>query len=379
MANLFKFVNNNTRGTLLEAHIADIHFGSIDPKVQYDILKEQFLDKIFRLKLDIISINGDLFDHKFMSNSDVIMYAMDFIDRIVQYCRNTGCTLILLHGTLSHDANQLKLFYRYLNDNTVDVRIVEDARFEIVKNKKILCIPELYGRGSLFYNNLFYNSGLYDSAILHGTIAGSTYGKSIEDLDSSREPVFDINNFIYCKGPVIAGHVHVAQCIKSDMYYTGSPIRDKFGEEQPKGFFLLIHNLDTRQYLMHFEEIKSFRYDTINLDFLATEDPKVMIKYINDLKSQGIDNIRVEFTIENSNIELVKEYYRTCSNVVIKDLLKSRQLDIKKKEFESRFSQYSYVLDKNLSEYEILSRYINQNMGYKYITADEIIDLLKDV
>ena len=104
-----------------------------------------------------------------------------------------------------------------------------------------------------------------------------------------------------------------------------------------------------------------------------------MIKYINDLKSQGIDNIRVEFTIENSNIELVKEYYRTCSNVVIKDLLKSRQLDLKKKEFESRFSQYSYVLDKNLSEYEILSRYINQNMGYKYITADEIIDLLKDV
>ena len=156
LANLFKFVNNNTRGTLLEAHIADIHFGSIDPKVQYDILKEQFLDKIFRLKLDIISINGDLFDHKFMSNSDVIMYAMDFIDRIVQYCRNTGCTLILLHGTLSHDANQLKLFYRYLNDNTVDVRIVEDARFEIIKNKKILCIPELYGRGSLFYNNLFY-------------------------------------------------------------------------------------------------------------------------------------------------------------------------------------------------------------------------------
>ena len=57
LTNLFKFVNNNTRGTLLEAHIADIHFGAIDPKVQYDILKEQFLDKIFRLKLDIISIN----------------------------------------------------------------------------------------------------------------------------------------------------------------------------------------------------------------------------------------------------------------------------------------------------------------------------------
>ena len=45
------------RGTLTEVHISDIHFGAFDPKVQYNILKEQFLDKINQLpRIDLISI-----------------------------------------------------------------------------------------------------------------------------------------------------------------------------------------------------------------------------------------------------------------------------------------------------------------------------------
>ena len=34
------------RGISLQAHISDIHFGVIDPKTEYDILKEQFVEKI---------------------------------------------------------------------------------------------------------------------------------------------------------------------------------------------------------------------------------------------------------------------------------------------------------------------------------------------
>ena len=71
------------RGTFVEAHIADIHFGALDPSVQYKILQEQFISKIRDLPLDIISINGDLFDKKFMANSDVITYATGFIADLV--------------------------------------------------------------------------------------------------------------------------------------------------------------------------------------------------------------------------------------------------------------------------------------------------------
>ena len=100
------------RNQIIEIHIADLHFGAFNPKVQYQILQEQFLSKIETINdIDLISVDGDIFDHKVMSNSDVVLYASLFIDNLVSICRNKKATLILLHGTYSHDYDQLKLFY----------------------------------------------------------------------------------------------------------------------------------------------------------------------------------------------------------------------------------------------------------------------------
>ncbi len=40
--------------------------------------------------------------------------------------------------------------------------------------------------------------------------------------------------------------------------------------------------------------------------------------------------------------------------------------------------EYNYITDKSLTEFDILSRYINDNKGYTYITPQELIDLLKN-
>ena len=64
----------------VEAHISDIHFGATDPAKQFKILKEQFLGYIDKLQvLDIVSIKGDIFDYKFIANSDAVMHACNFI------------------------------------------------------------------------------------------------------------------------------------------------------------------------------------------------------------------------------------------------------------------------------------------------------------
>ena len=47
------------RGTSLQCHISDIHFGVMDAQLEYKILKEQYIDRIKDLPLDIISIDGD--------------------------------------------------------------------------------------------------------------------------------------------------------------------------------------------------------------------------------------------------------------------------------------------------------------------------------
>ena len=368
------------RGTLVEVHISDIHFGALDSKYQYDTLNSQFLEVINTVHFDILSIDGDLFDHKFLSNSDAIMYATMFINRCVAICKQKNATLVLIHGTNEHDANQLKLFYHYLNDNELDIRIVEHAKFEYIKGAKILCIPEEYGKGKEYYENLLY-SGIYDGVFMHGTYKNAIYGKNEEDLDSSREPVFSMNNFSLCRSAIISGHVHTAGCYDKYFYYNGSPLRWRFGEEEDKGFSIVLRDLDTGAHYFEFFPIISERYDTINLDHMLMEDPKHVIEHVKNLQANGIHNIRIEFTIDNEeNLNIIKSYYKNNGTVKIKaDVQKTKQ-DIQAEQIlTERYKEYDYIMDKNLSEYEILTRYINQNKGYAYITTDELIAILNEM
>ena len=138
---------DNKKDIFVEAHIADIHFGVMDPLKEYRILQEQFLSYLANMNvLDIVSINGDIFDRKLMANSDAVMYAMYFMRTLVNICIRKNATLILILGTASHDADQLKLFTSFIGTE-VDIRIVLETQFLFVKGKKILCIPEMYNMG----------------------------------------------------------------------------------------------------------------------------------------------------------------------------------------------------------------------------------------
>ena len=372
------FPKYEVKGTLVSIHISDIHFGAIDPKTEFYILKEQYIDRISILdNIDLICIDGDLFDHKYMANSDVVYYASEFIRLLVELCKTKGITLILLHGTYSHDSNQLKLFYHYLQDPYIDIRIVETIKFEVVKGVRVLCIPELYNIDESIYQQYLFYSGIYELCIIHGTIEGSVYGNNV-----GQSRLFTIEDFINCSGPIIGGHIHTGGCFNSHFYYCGSPIRYKFGEEEPKGYLIVLQDLETRKYFVHKEIIESFRYDTIYLDDILSNDPKNVINYINNLKQeQNIDNLRIIFNTEipNDMILVLNNYYRSISNIKLqfeKDM-KNKVLQKNMKEMND-LGDLSFVLDKSLSEYEILTKYINFNKGYEYITVDKLKELLEE-
>lgn len=381
MKQIIEFVEP-LREIYVEAHIADIHFGIMDPHIQYQILSEQFLKPLSEMNvLDIISINGDLFDHKFMANSDVVLYANYFIYDLIQICKMKNATLILINGTGSHDSDQLKMFYPYTRDRTVDVRIViNEAMFIYVKGKKILAIPELYNRGSRYYEELLFNSGMYDSCYMHGSFSGAIMGKNEPNLNSDREPIFRIEDFCMCKGPIISGHNHVYGRYKEDFYYSGSPLRWRFGEEEEKGFIILLHKPQLRKYIIHFEPIKSFRYDTVNLDEMLNTDPKIIIDYIESLRQQGIHHIRVKFTREDlEKIEILRNYYRTKSDVKIETDFEQQRLIEQIDQLDNKYRQYDYLFDKSLSSNEILVRYINQRYGTDYWTVDTLKSFLQEL
>ena len=364
---------------LVEIHTADIHFGAMDPKIQYDILMKEMVQKVATIHFDAFFINGDLFHHKFMSNSDVIMYALLFVDEIVKLCIKNNATLVLLHGTFSHDADQLKLFYRYINSG-VDIRIIENMQFQNIKGTTVLCIPEEYGKGKEYYEQLLYFTQEYDMVAMHGNIKGAIYGLNEVNLDTAKSPVFDINSFARCNGPILCGHVHVQGCYQNHIYYSGSPLRWRFGEEQEKGFLVCLYDKLSHNYSVEFQPVTSFRYDTICLDEMVNLDPKLIVNHIKELKMNGIDFLKVRFGNATTSTDAVKQYFSTRSDITI-DVQDSGFIQTIKDNQKNnvQFVQYDYLLDPNMNEYEKLAMYINQNKGSEYITTDELIKILTEV
>ena len=284
-------------------HIADIHFGAIDPQKELEILTDQFINKLLYMPFDILAIDGDLFDRKFSANSMAVSCAIEFVNRCANLCFIHQATLIMISGTESHEAGQLSLFYGIQEAFSIDCYIVEHTQFVYTKGVKILCIPEEYGRGEGYYDNFLKQK--YDLVFMHGTIAGAIYGKDEEDLGGAREPVFSIDSFGGCTGCIIAGHVHIAQCIRGYIYYLSSPIRYKFGEEEEKGYAIVLYNPITYRHYYQFMPIKSYKYETIGLNDLIFimkdinlngdfNDPNNILEAIKYAKEKYTDYLRVD-------------------------------------------------------------------------------------
>ena len=365
---------NIDSGTLITAHISDLHFPAMDPRKQYNILEDQFLKKIEAMpRLDLICVNGDLYDHKLMTSSDGTLYASMFVARLVEITKSHNATLILLQGTMSHDANQLKIYYHYMQRTDVDVRIVTNIRFEMVKNCRVLCIPELYGVPEEYYQHILFGSDFYDMCIMHGTIQGAVYG---DNVGSGR--LFTMNDFLNCKGPIIAGHIHKAATYYDHFYYCGSPYRWRFDDDCFKGFILMSYNMNTRQYYLDYEEIISDTYKTISLETLINNDPIETINYIRNLKAtEGINYIRVKFNsaIPGSSRMAMNDNFRN-DDFFSPEREIARQAEEKIKEDGEKFA---FLMDPKLTDEQKFVMWVNyQKNDDKFLTVEELEAMLKE-
>lgn len=358
--------------------IADVHFGALDPKYMYDALTEQFTKKLYNINFDILAICGDLFDSKFMSNNPIVMYCSYFIADLVELCKTKNACLLLLSGTSSHDNGQLSLFYHYMYDDDIDIRIVERIKYEYIKDLKILCIPELYGVEEKVYYEYLYKNAPYDICVMHGTINGSFKGSEIPTINSSHAPIFGINHFDGCYGPILAGHYHIPGCYSEHMYYNGSPLRFQFGEEQTKGFLITIYDEISHRYYCQLQPIDSLIYKTISIDSIIGNDPKVIIDHINQYKEKyGIDYLRVQYSTNPEIMNIVRAYFKNIKYVKLQDMGSSeKSSELAKSKIDESNSKYSFLNDPSIDDITKFVMYVNQQEGYTYITTEKLIELL---
>ena len=301
-----------------------------------------------------------------------------FVSRLVEICKKKNATLIILQGTISHDANQIKIYYHYMQRKDVDVRIVTNLQFEIVNGVKILCIPELYGISEEIYQQYLFNSGYYDLAIMHGTFKGAIYG---DNAGNSR--LFTIEDFINCKGPIISGHVHKPGCFDNHFYYCGSPYRWRFDDDHTKGFIMLAQDLDSRMYYLDCEEIISDTYKTITIDELLSNNPLDMIQYINQLKEkEGINYLKIKFNIDIPASEKIalNNQYRNDDSIVFEYYSPEKEIQ---KEAEDRLKEeqekYGFLIDESLSDMQKFVLWVNHLKNNEmYLTVEELEGILSE-
>lgn len=379
--NLNQIISDN----LVMVNSGDWHFGSLDPEYQYNVLYNQLVLPCYSIDLDVFVIAGDIFDKKNLASSKTVMFACLLLSKIVEMCKAKNVTLLIIKGTDEHDAGQLKLFYSYLQDPDLDIRIVESISFLYIKGCRFLCIPEEYNKSEDYYNEYLLYSGIYDICVMHGMFKGAVYQDQVilPENVNPRNKLFTIEDFINCRGLIISGHVHTPGCFNTYFYYCGCPYRWRFGEEHAKGFIITLYNKRSAQHYNHFQEIISEQYITLNLDDMLDRDPKETIYYV-ELVLQDIEYLRLEFlkapTDEQlANINILKNYFRTNNRVKIKTTNSKKQKIVETLNIENeRLKEFMFIMDKQLSPYEKFARYINIKEGCEYTSAQEIEELISE-
>ena len=230
----------------------DLHFGNprLDPECLYNELVTYFYPEVWKSQL--VLINGDVYDQLTTVSSSANKFVSKFIHDLFMISASTGIQIRILHGTYSHDRDQLKIFnsleipncrMKIINEiyceEITDLRNGDDKSSDTLK---ILYIPDNlpYKKSSDVIEHIkkIYKVIGWDKCDVvlgHGTFA-HTLPCDAEHGPSCMYTIDQFRDLIDEKDPVIMGHIH-SPSHRSNVYYCGSFERMVHGEEEYKGFY----------------------------------------------------------------------------------------------------------------------------------------------
>jgi hypothetical protein len=241
-------------------------------------------------------------------------------------------------------------------DTDFDIKVIRYCEEEdLFPDCKVLYIPEehLYNKGE-YYEKFLSEPKKYDYIFGHGVIREVMKEAAIisDNSNSNRKkvPVFSTGELTYaCKGQVYYGHYHIHTNINDTVFYVGSFNRWCFGEEEPKGFYIIEKNIDEYDEVDYdFDFIENDLaevYKTISFGYENSifKDQEVMEKKLNQIdnmiKDNIFDKVRFEFNIPTTSfnpeyiMNFVKERYKFNESIKV-NIRHGYQEEKKKKEKE---------------------------------------------
>lgn len=331
------------------AFISDIHLGTKLPKVDYLMSLNAFLGHIkeYDEPCDCIFVCGDMFDHRL--TIDEAKFASTFLINLVcNRCGGNGRTnapVRIIHGTYSHDYNQMEIFMPLLQKiDNVDVEYYNTAcHGKLPNGMTVLYLPQEYG--NIDYSNAFKQK--YDIIIGHGPISSMNKApcpSTQNDIVLPVETLGDISKIC------VFGHYHEYTEFGNNVFYTGSMLRFKYGEDTDKVFFYCDKDFHVKTFKNQFaldyntievhspDELREYLSKEINTPtrFYVYTDNSLLETYhaiMNAFKRNQNISYRV-FTIKNEKVdnkplkELVRDDFELPIPSLIKFIKERYDLDV---------------------------------------------------
>ena len=365
--------------------LSDVHFGALDSKQLMTELGSEFIDKIEEMPIiDMIIIDGDLYNSKLSLNSSHSKAAFIFLAKLCEIAKKKNVVIRIIKGTSSHDNDQLDNLEVF--KDICDFKVVNTFSDENFRGIDIVYIPEEYIDDEGYYDKLY--NGSYDLGFGHGMVKEAAFvaHKQESAITMKKAPVFDTNKLLGAiKGVCMFGHIHTPMRIKKRFYYCGSFSRWCFGEEEDKGFNIIYYTPEyPEKTKVEFVKNNLARiYDTVTIDVVdaSVENTLNTIKNAIDMtsfyKKRIIVNIAKTVTDRRLMSDLINETFGKYSmiTIVINSLEKEeirRQSDEK---VERLLSEYGFIFDKSIPKDEKIQRYINKKYN-RNIPLDKIRDYL---
>jgi hypothetical protein len=258
-------------------NITDIHLGHNNTTTKFIVnnIYSFFIDNSELLKnVDIITISGDYY-HKLLSIvSEDYKLSIDCLLFLAKFCERNDIYLYILHGTPSHDMDQLKKFSDILNTFKIPLvyKYIDTLTIEHIDkfDMDILFIPDEVSHSASETQDMIlellreHRLETVGHVVMHGQFHYHLPVVSAVSFDE--EFMLSI-----CDGYIVNGHIHIFSTYER-ILTPGSFDRMTHGEEGKKGAILIAYDgLGGMEYI--FLENKNAKlYKTIRYESLDSTD-----------------------------------------------------------------------------------------------------------
>jgi DNA repair exonuclease SbcCD nuclease subunit len=253
------------------AVLGDIHLGhrknkAVDIINAIDVFFEQYTNGH---DLDIIFLEGDVFDKLLDFPCDEVMESTIWIHRFLSFCERFKIKLRVLEGTPSHDwrqssmfetqltINKLKVDFKYIT--TISVEQIPDMGISVlyVPDKAATSPEKIYEEVQHELNALGITQ--VDMAVMHGMFR-------YQVPPGIKIPAHTESDYLsIVKHYVLIGHVHT-HSVYQRILAAGSFDRLVHGEEEPKGLIMgTIHQDPSEDTYCFIENKLAKKFVTINI------------------------------------------------------------------------------------------------------------------